>query len=182
MITINGLNHYQELSQRTAKTHDYELANYGLGIAGEAGEVASLILKTKNDTGNYNVFKKNVKKELGDVLWYTSQIARLGGLTLEELKIKSVVELELGLVNNGLGLSSKAGEIADLIKKAVFHGHQIEIDIFKSLLSDVLSHIIIIGESVGLDIIKIAAANIEKLKKRYPSGFSRKRSINRVEE
>lgn len=182
MITINGLNHYQELSQRTANTHDYELANYGLGIAGEAGEVAALILKLKKDTDKHNVFKKDVKKELGDVLWYTSQIARLAGFTLEELKIKSAVELELGFVDNGLSLSSKAGEIADLIKKAVFHGHKIDRDTIEELLSDVLSHIIIIGESVGLDILKIAAANIEKLKKRYPSGFSRKRSINRVEE
>lgn len=181
MITINGLNHYQELSQRTANTHDYELANYGLGIAGEAGEVSALILNLKRDTDNFNVFKKDVKKELGDVLWYTSQVARLAGLTLEELKIKSAFDLEFGFIDNGLGLSENAGKIADLIKKVVFHGHSIEKEVIKEILGDVLSHIIIIGESAKLDILDIAAANIEKLMKRYPAGFSTERSINREE-
>jgi len=121
MITINGLNHYQELSQRTADTHDYELANYGLGITGESSEVATLVLRKNKDL---KIFKNDYKKELGDVLWYTSQIARIVGLSLEELKIKK--GLDSNLKKMGLRLSSKSGEIADLIKKAVFHGHSIE--------------------------------------------------------
>ena len=42
--TMN-LNDYQSLAARTAAPHDNELVNYGLGIAGEAGEVADLIKK-----------------------------------------------------------------------------------------------------------------------------------------
>ena len=77
------LNDYQELSARTAAPHDNELANYGLGIAGEAGEVADLIKKAVFH--GHEVGKEDVKKELGDVLWYASQIARLAGLTREEV-------------------------------------------------------------------------------------------------
>lgn len=77
------LNEYQELSSRTAAKHDNELINYGLGIAGEAGEVADLI--KKSSFHGHSIDKAEVKKELGDVLWYLGQIARLTGLTLEEV-------------------------------------------------------------------------------------------------
>ncbi|EIB8645050.1 nucleotide pyrophosphohydrolase, partial [Listeria monocytogenes] len=36
---------YQILANRTAATHEQALTNYGLGITGEAGEVADLIKK-----------------------------------------------------------------------------------------------------------------------------------------
>lgn len=77
------LNEYQELSSRTAAKHENELINYGLGIAGEAGEVADLIKKASFH--GHHINKDDVKKELGDVLWYVSQLARLAGLTFEEV-------------------------------------------------------------------------------------------------
>jgi NTP pyrophosphatase (non-canonical NTP hydrolase) len=176
MITINGLNHYQELSQRTANTHDYELANYGLGISGESSEVTTIALRGTKDVG---IFKKELKKELGDVLWYTSQIARIAGLSLEELKIKTNVHISFR--SRVMQLNSKAGEIADLIKKHVFHGHSIEKEVIKEVLSELLSWVVSIGKFAELEILDIATTNIEKLMVRYPSGFSKERSINRVE-
>lgn len=77
------LNQYQELSARTANTHDNELANYGLGVTGEAGEVADIIKKTIFH--GHDLDTDELRKELGDVLWYVSQIARVAGLTLEEI-------------------------------------------------------------------------------------------------
>ena len=70
-----NFNEYQELSKRTAAKHDNELINYGLGIAGESGEVADQIKKAMFH--GHNIGKEEIKKELGDVLWYTSQIARI---------------------------------------------------------------------------------------------------------
>lgn len=179
MITINGLNHYQELSQRTANTHDYELANYGLGVAGEASEITAIALKGISAFEDVDLFKKELKKELGDVLWYTSQIARIAGLSLGELEIKS--KLNISFRNRVMRLNTKAGEMADLIKKCVFHGHAIEKEVIKEILGAVLSCVVSIGKFAELEILDIAAANIEKLMKRYPSGFSAERSINREE-
>lgn len=86
-----NLNEYQELAARTASRHDYELANYGLGIAGEAGEVADLIKKAVFH--GHDIPKDEVKKELGDVLWYLSQIASLAGLTLDEVATGNIEKL-----------------------------------------------------------------------------------------
>lgn len=179
MITINGLNHYQELSQRTANKHPYQLANYGLGVAGEAAEITSIALNALRSAKDVESFKKELKKELGDVLWYTSQIARIAGLSLEELDIK--VTLNISFKNRVMRLNSYAGELADLIKKCVFHGHAIEKEVIKEILGMVLSWVVSIGKFAGLEILDIATANIEKLMKRYPEGFSTERSINREE-
>lgn len=86
-----SLNDYQTISGRTANRHDYELANYGLGITGEAGEVADLIKKSMFH--GHEVDKSEIKKELGDVLWYLANIATLAGLTLEEIATANVDKL-----------------------------------------------------------------------------------------
>lgn len=85
------LNEYQQLAERTAPTHDNELLNYGLGITGEAGEVADLIKKSMFH--GHKISKDEIAKELGDTLWYLSQIARLAGLTLEEVATKNIQKL-----------------------------------------------------------------------------------------
>jgi NTP pyrophosphatase (non-canonical NTP hydrolase) len=76
-----NLNEYQELASRTANEHDKELANYGLGITGEAGEVADII--KKHMFHGHDLDKQELLKELGDVLWYVSNIARISGLPFE---------------------------------------------------------------------------------------------------
>ncbi|MFD2446407.1 nucleoside triphosphate pyrophosphohydrolase family protein [Bacillus sp. CGMCC 1.16607] len=86
-----NLNVYQLMASRTATEHDNELVNYGLGIAGEAGEVADLIKKALFH--GHEINKSDIKKELGDVLWYVSQIARLAGLTLEEVATANIDKL-----------------------------------------------------------------------------------------
>jgi len=85
------LNEYQELSARTANTHANELTNYGLGIAGEAGEVADLIKKSQFH--GHDVDHAEVRKELGDVLWYLSQIARVAGVSLEDVAVRNIEKL-----------------------------------------------------------------------------------------
>jgi NTP pyrophosphatase (non-canonical NTP hydrolase) len=55
----------------------------GLGIAGEAGEVADIIKKEYGHGHPRNVDK--MRKELGDVLWYVTAIAHKYGLTLDDV-------------------------------------------------------------------------------------------------
>jgi NTP pyrophosphatase (non-canonical NTP hydrolase) len=86
------LNEYQDLSARTANKHDHELENYGLGLTGEAGEVADIIKKTVFH--GHDMGQNDMRKELGDVLWYVSQLARVSGLTLEEVAQANVDKLK----------------------------------------------------------------------------------------
>lgn|SRR5690625_3993800 len=83
------------------------------------------------------------------------------------------------LSNYGMGLSGEAGEVTDELKKFLYHGHKLDIEKVKGELGDVLHYVAGIATMLELDLSDIAKYNIEKLKKRYPIGFSKERSINR---
>ncbi|UTH13308.1 nucleoside triphosphate pyrophosphohydrolase family protein [Macrococcus equipercicus] len=91
---------------------------------------------------------------------------------------KSLTQTE-SLTNYALGLTGEAGEVADQIKKHVFHGHQLDRDELKKELGDVLWYIANLAAVNGIELAEVAELNINKLKKRYPEGFSQADSINR---
>ncbi|KRL04133.1 nucleoside triphosphate pyrophosphohydrolase family protein [Liquorilactobacillus oeni] len=81
----------------------------------------------------------------------------------------------------GLGISGEAGEVTDLIKKVYFHGHKLDKQDMAKELGDVMWYISQIASFENLDLAEIAQLNINKLKKRYPHGFSTEDSIKRVD-
>lgn len=85
------------------------------------------------------------------------------------------------LANYALGLAGEAGEVGDIIKKHLFHGHPLDRENLKDELGDVLWYLSNLANSVDISLQDIADHNIEKLYARYPEGFSEERSINREE-
>lgn len=82
------LSEYQRLSRRTAEyPREAWLAYPALGLSGEAGEVAEHAKKAiRDDGGEVSPERRDaMAKELGDVLWYVSQIASELGLDLDEI-------------------------------------------------------------------------------------------------
>lgn len=85
------------------------------------------------------------------------------------------------LINGALGLPGESGEVADLIKKGIFHDHNINIGDLVKELGDVCWYLALICHSINIPLEEIMSENIEKLKRRYPEGFSSEASINREE-
>ena len=88
-------------------------------------------------------------------------------------------EGEMRQIIAALGLAGEAGEFANIIKKMTAHGHPISPEELADELGDVLWYLAEAATACRLSLNHIAAANIEKLRKRYPEGFSHERSINR---
>lgn len=80
---------YQKLSRKTAQYPKIgeNFVYPVLGLTGEAGEVAEKIKKLfRNENGILSQeYKLEIAKELGDVLWYLSQISTELDLSLEEV-------------------------------------------------------------------------------------------------
>jgi NTP pyrophosphatase (non-canonical NTP hydrolase) len=80
---------YQSLSRRTATYPGAgdDLTYPALGLCGEAGEVAEKVKKTLRDDGGVlsDERREALARELGDVLWYLSQLATEADLDLEEI-------------------------------------------------------------------------------------------------
>jgi len=92
-----NFNDYQEKSRKTAiyPNRDNNFVYPTLGLAGESGEVAEKVKKIiRDNNGEVTEEKKEeIKKELGDVLWYLSQIASELRLDLEDVAFSNIVKL-----------------------------------------------------------------------------------------
>lgn len=85
------------------------------------------------------------------------------------------------LLNGALGLTGEAGEVADMIKKHIFHGHDLNLDELIKELGDVSWYLALLCTTINVSFEEILVKNIEKLEERYPEGFSESASINRAE-
>lgn len=85
------------------------------------------------------------------------------------------------LANAGLGLAGESGEAADIVKKHLFQGHDLDRDKMRIELGDVLWYLDYLAAECGLTLEEVALANIAKLKARYPEGFDESRSRDRGE-
>jgi len=85
------------------------------------------------------------------------------------------------LIIAALGLAGEAGEFANMIKKLTAHGHEISVEILAEELGDILWYVAEAATACKMNMGDIARENVEKLRRRYPEGFSQDRSINREE-
>ncbi len=79
---------YQEIIKKTAVfPKEIGVPYCTMGLCGEAGEVAEKVKKLYRDREGLVTpeFRKDIKKELGDVVWYVTALANEFNLTLEEI-------------------------------------------------------------------------------------------------
>ncbi|MET0106055.1 MAG: nucleoside triphosphate pyrophosphohydrolase family protein [Sedimenticola sp.] len=78
---------YQSLAAATDSTKETHtgVQLLLLGLFGEVGSLMSELKKKQRDAESYAGYEKSVVEELGDVLWYFSNIASRSGLSLVEI-------------------------------------------------------------------------------------------------
>ena len=99
--------------------------------------------------------------------------------------------------NAALGLTGEAGEVADIIKKAIYHSrgflevhtllheeenHALSVQDVKDELSDVLFYVSAMAQEFGFTLEDVARHNKEKLEKRFPDGFSTEDSAQKKDK
>lgn len=85
------LNDYQ-VEAMSVRLESADSAYAILGLAGEVGEVYSLAAKAIRDGKKFD-YDQNIKKELGDVLWFVAAIAADNGFTLEDIAQSNINKL-----------------------------------------------------------------------------------------
>ena len=85
------------------------------------------------------------------------------------------------LINGVMGLCGESGEAIDIVKKHLHQGHELDKEKLAKELGDIAWYLAETAAAIDLPLEDIFQANIEKLKKRYPEGFSAEKSVNRVE-
>ena len=84
--------------------------------------------------------------------------------------------------NACFGLAGEVGEFLDLLKKAMFQDHPLEVSHLIKELGDISWYLALACTVFDIDLDDVFEANIEKLKERYPEGFDTEKSQHRRED
>lgn len=123
-------------------------------------------------------FGDYIKELMNDTDSYTD-------LALKTLN-KDVFEQKDLILNASLGLSGEVGEVNDIIKKYMYHGHKLDDDTKEKIileLGDVCWYVALMAWAIDKTKFEdVLNKNIAKLEKRYHGEFSTEKSINRKED
>ena len=85
------------------------------------------------------------------------------------------------LINGVMGLCGESGEAIDMVKKHLAQGHDLDREKLAKELGDIAWYLAETAHAIGYDLETILQMNIDKLKARYPKGFSTECSTHRSE-
>lgn len=83
------------------------------------------------------------------------------------------------ILNGLMGLNGEAGEAIDILKKSLFHGHELDREHLAKELGDVAWYLAVSADAIGYKLEDILQMNVDKLRARYPEGFDTERSQHR---
>jgi NTP pyrophosphatase (non-canonical NTP hydrolase) len=106
-------------------------------------------------------------------------------MTLEEYEqlaartLNPSLTREQRLLDAAAGLTEESGEVLGIVRKHVFMGHPLDVARATIELGDALWCLTTVAGTLGVSLEEVAAANIAKLRKRYPDGYTNERSVTR---
>ena len=130
---------------------------------------------------------EHAQEELIDALKYLEHLKAVTGDKLtandyQRMAMRTAGEYDTAydqLRNAAYGLNGEAGEVIDLLKKHEFQGHDLPDEKLIDECGDVLYYCALLADALGFSLEQVMKRNIDKLRKRYPDGFDKNRSINR---
>ena len=146
-----------------------------IGMSSEAGEFCEVVLKNNAD-------KFHMKRELGDILWYT-----VNGLSALGFSVKDVVQddfdfgetFDRELIPSALSIVIDVGAFNEIVKKVLFQGKPLDSPLVVHLgvlLGQVILSISIASKVIGFSFQEVLEENERKILARYPNGFEISRS------
>lgn len=87
------------------------------------------------------------------------------------------------LLTASVGLASESGEFSEIVKKVIFQGKELNVDVRYHMLrelGDICWYLANAANALDADLEEIVKMNIKKLESRYPNGFEVSRSENRA--
>jgi NTP pyrophosphatase (non-canonical NTP hydrolase) len=103
-----------------------------------------------------------------------AEYQRLSGRT-----INASLSADQRLLDASAGLAEEAGEVLGLVRKHLFMHHELDTARLTIELGDALWCLTAVAGALGLSLEDVAAANLAKLRRRYPEGYSDDASLNR---
>lgn len=130
---------------------------------------------------------EHAQEEAIDLLKYLEHLKQVAddGITANDYQracLRTAASDKSEWLENAIyGIIGEAGEIVDLVKKHKWQGHELDREALILESGDCAWYLSLLMSAVDCTLGEMYEKNIEKLKQRYPAGFSKDRSINRKE-
>lgn len=128
---------------------------------------------------------EHLQEEMIDALKYCEHLKQVAedGITANDYQ-RACLRTATGdrsewLENAIYGIIGEAGEIVDLVKKHKWQGHELDREALILECGDLAWYQALLASALDTSLGEVYEKNIEKLKQRYPAGFSKERSVNR---
>lgn len=171
-------NEYQTLAARTLlEKPDFELEEKEVGLIVHAIDAA----RNLGELADY--LKKGIFHRHGLDFFRVYDQQQKAHAALLQLLVPIKIDLtdpEVMLLWNTLGLLGESGEIAKLAYESILQGYT-DREKLKKELGDCLWYLAALCTKADLSLEDVMQANIEKLKLRYPDGYSAEASRMRVD-
>jgi NTP pyrophosphatase (non-canonical NTP hydrolase) len=164
-------------TRNSTLTLEQYFVNGAMGLVGEATETLEVIFRHQGKLTD-GVNRDLLVKELGDIMWYTSDLATTLDLDLASIPHMDVQHaaepwrhMEKSALDFAIHVVIFAGKIDELVKKRVFHGKGISSDEVKRSLARVIFYSTLIAATIDANLSYVLDTNVDKLRARYPEGF-----------
>lgn len=193
-----GLDEYQRVAAESDRSGRSGIDGIGfllLGLFGETGSVLSELKKKQRDKDAYTAYEDSVIEELGDVLWYFSNVALRAGLTLSGIaalaparlpnwdyhgreRPTAFVELQqqatpfsgpLSSENVERRLLALAGKVGRLVEEFAVGDFAANRDRLSAGLVEVFRAILVSADDANVGLDMAARRNLAKIESRWPS-------------
>ena len=95
--------------------------------------------------------------------------------------LNPALDADRRLMDAAAGLAEEAGEVLGQVRKALYVGHPLDRERLTRELGDALWCLAAVATALDIPLDAVAAANLEKLRMRFPDGFSREDSLRRTD-
>lgn len=99
-----------------------------------------------------------------------------------EGRAKGMGDPLLDLLHGAVGASGEAGELLDCIKKSWVYEKPLDMDNIMEEVGDTLFYLQIVCNALGVTLMDMMQMNMNKLKKRYPTGYSNEAALARADK
>ena len=86
------------------------------------------------------------------------------------------------LINSVMGLCGESGEAIDIVKKWLMQGHDLDKEHLIKELGDIAWYLAEAATALDVPLDTVLQGNLDKLRQRFPNGFSTEASVHRKKD